>query len=199
MRIERLAVNRVRVTVTSAELEGFNMNVEQLRPNSRELHSFLFNIMETIREETDFNPYNGQVVVEAMPSSDGISIIVSKIHDGAVRIPHKTSGRIKSVTPHIKKSPPAIFFFEETDDLCGALVRTDKKALLQGALYKDEKGYFLILKNIHRYPKSEGVLLEFASRQVRRKLQESFICEHCKLIAETEQLADMAKKIEELL
>ena len=38
--------------------------------------------METIREETGFNPYNGQVVVEATPSQDGISILVKRLNKG---------------------------------------------------------------------------------------------------------------------
>lgn len=199
MRIERLAVNRVRVTVTSADLEGLNMNIEQLRPNSKELHSFLFNIMETIREETDFNPYNGQVVVEAMPSSEGVSIIVSKIHEGAVRMPLRARGRIKSVTPHIKRRPPLIFFFEEMDDLCGALVRIDEKALLSSALYKAENGYFFTLPSTPRFHEAFGVLAEFASRQVRRILQDNFIKEHYTVVAEAEGLVNMAQGIKKLL
>lgn len=199
MRIERLAVNRVRVTVTSADLEGFNMNIEQLRPNSKELHMFLFNVMETIREETDFNPYNGQVVVEAMPSSEGISIVVSKIHDGAVRNPVKARGRIKSVTPHIKKRPPLIFFFREMDDLCGALARIDREALLKSALYRADKGYFFIIGNVSRNSEAFGVLAEFSSRQVRRSLQESFIREHYDVVAEAEDLAKMAEGVRTLL
>lgn len=199
MRIERLAVNRVRVTVTSADLEGFNMNIEQLRPNSKELHMFLFNIMETIREETDFNPYNGQVVVEAMPSSEGISIVVSKIHDGAVRTPIKARGRIKSVTPHIKKRPPVIFFFEEMEDLCGALARIEHEALLKSALYRSEKGYFFVFRNARYYKEAFGVLTEFSTKQISRRLAESFIREHYDVVAEADSLVSMAEGIKTLL
>lgn len=198
MRIERLKGNRVRVTVTAADLMGLNINIEQLRPNSKELHAFLFNIMETIKEETDFNPYNGQVVVEAMPSSDGISIIVSKIHEGAVKTPIKAKGRIKSVTPHIKKSPPGIFFFEEMDDLCGALVRLEESVLLKSKLYKSDKGYFFILPNAARFSNACGVLAEFSQRQIRRTLQEKFICEHYTPIANAESLVTMAEGIKKL-
>ena len=72
MRIEKLNKDKIKVTLTTAELINLDIDVKRLSPDSKELHTFLFHIMETIREETGFNPYNGQVVVEATPSQDGI-------------------------------------------------------------------------------------------------------------------------------
>ena len=60
MRIEKLAENKIKVTLTAADLSRLNIDIKQLTPASRELHTFLFHIMETVREETGFNPYNGQ-------------------------------------------------------------------------------------------------------------------------------------------
>lgn len=63
MRIEKLNKDKIKVTLTTAELINLDIDVKRLSPDSKELHTFLFHIMETIREETGFNPYNGQVVV----------------------------------------------------------------------------------------------------------------------------------------
>lgn len=44
MRIERLAENKVKVTLTGDDLSGFDINVKKLSKNSTELHSFLFKV-----------------------------------------------------------------------------------------------------------------------------------------------------------
>ena len=60
MRIEKLNKDKIKVTLTTAELINLDIDVKRLSPDSKELHTFLFHIMETIREETGFNPYNGR-------------------------------------------------------------------------------------------------------------------------------------------
>ncbi len=56
MRIEKLNKDKIKVTLTTAELINLDIDVKRLSPDSKELHTFLFHIMETIREETGFNP-----------------------------------------------------------------------------------------------------------------------------------------------
>lgn len=55
--------------------------------------------METIREETGFNPYNGQVVVEATPSQDGISILVKRLNKGIKKITEEQFKKVVSCQP----------------------------------------------------------------------------------------------------
>lgn len=196
MRIERLSDSRIRVTLTTADLMGLNITIEQLRADSKELHAFLFNIMETIKAETGFNPYNGQVVVEATPYSEGISIVISKIHTSASEVGRQK--KIKSITPHIKKSEPEIFYFECMDDLCAALVETEKEALIKGSLYKLENEYCIILNSERKNLKSRNVLLEYAMRRKLGIAHESFVKEHGRLIAEMENLVVMTEKIKNL-
>ena len=52
MRIEKLNKDKIKVTLTTAELINLDIDVKRLSPDSKELHTFLFHIMETIREET---------------------------------------------------------------------------------------------------------------------------------------------------
>ena len=86
MRIEKLNNDKVVVTLTTADLTTLDIDIKQLSPNSKELHTFLFHIMETIHKETGFNPYSGQVVVEATPSSEGITILVSRLNTAAKKV-----------------------------------------------------------------------------------------------------------------
>ena len=107
MRIERLNNDKIKVTLTTSDLVNLDIDMEQLTPDSRELHTFLFHIMETIREETGFNPYNGQVVVEASPSRDGMSIVVSRLNTNSSRITRqqfKNASGVKAVPKRSEKT-----------------------------------------------------------------------------------------------
>ena len=72
MRIERLSDTRIRVTLTTADLVGLDINIEQLRPDSKELHSFLFNIMETIKEDKKNHGLGGKIVKRIVKKYRGV-------------------------------------------------------------------------------------------------------------------------------
>lgn len=198
MRIIRLSDSKVQVTLTTADLVGLDVDIDELKPNSKELHSFLFNIMETINEETDFNPYNGQVVVEAMPSSEGICIIVSKIHMLRTDCEKKPNRKIKSITPHIKKDTGYTFYIDNIDNVCSVLKETNDAALVDSALYKLDGKYCYILKNVKKHSSAFGVLVEFSSKHSSRPMQTDFIAEHGTLIAKSDSLIRMADGVRQL-
>ena len=84
MRIEKLNKDKIKVTLTTAELINLDIDIEKAfaRFKKNYIH-FLFHIMETMAGKKQvFNPYNGQVVVEATPSQDGISILVKRLNKG---------------------------------------------------------------------------------------------------------------------
>lgn len=199
MRIEKLADNRVRVTLTAEDLSLMDINIESLTPDSRELHTFLFHMMETIREETDFNPYNGQVVVEATPSKDGISIIVSKI-EKEKRITREQFGKIKSIKPKpVKKELEfRMYYFEDFEILCDALLSVQKEALRGSSLYRIGNTYCFMLGNDKKFQPSSYILSEFALRSCRFPMQSEHIIEHWTLVANGSKLADMAEGISAL-
>lgn len=192
MRIEKLTDNRIKVTLTSADLMSLNINIKQLTPDSKELHSFLFHVMETIHEETDFNPYSGQVVVEATPAHDGISIIVSKLC--AEREVRKQPRKITSVRPKQKNSHTELkaYYFDDFEALCEALVRLRSSALLCGKLYRTGNDYCLIMTRLER---SDYILSEFSSDKSSYSMQAEHIMEHWELVAAGEKLLSMAQGI----
>lgn len=109
MRIEKLNKDKIKVTLTTAELINLDIDVKRLSPDSKELHTFLFHIMETIREETGFNPYNGQVVVEATPSQDGISILVKRLNKGIKKITEEQFKKVVSKIRMLKHKNVLVF------------------------------------------------------------------------------------------
>ncbi|MCD8180395.1 MAG: adaptor protein MecA [Firmicutes bacterium] len=197
MRIEKLNSDKIKVTLTSADLINLNIDVEQLAPDSKELHTFLFHIMETIREETGFNPYSGQIVVEAMPSRDGIIIIVSRLKSSPAK------ERInKSAAVRVKKKTPAgteIFYFESFDDMCAAITETDECSLAAGSLYKLNNTYCFTIKNEPKHMKCIHTMNEFSAKKSAYPLQTAYIKEHGKLIAKGDELVNMVDKIRRLI
>ena len=200
MRIERLNSDKIKVTLTMADLISFDIDIAELSPNSKELHNFLFNIMETIRVETGFNPYNGQVVVEATPSSEGMSIVVSRIKSGSSKITRSDIKRGVTITAkQKKKTDTEIYYFEVFDDLCGALVLLSEEILLKSSLYKLGETFCYILRASGETAKGRAVLSEFSSKKSKYPLQLTYIIEHGILVAEYEKLADMAENIKRLV
>lgn len=200
MRIERLTDNRIKVTLTAADLTNLDISINQLTPNSKELHTFLFHIMETVREETGFNPYSGQVVVEATPSGGGISILISKLNCEKERITREQFRKISSIKPKIKNKAIALdtYYFDSFDDLCGALLRMEDGAVQNGKLYRFESEYCLILKNGKNFRQSSYALSEYSKKRAVNVLNAEHIMEHWTLIAAGERLRTMVDGIVKL-
>lgn len=204
MQIERLEENKIQVILTTADLTSMNIDINSLNAESVELNSFLFHIMERIKEETGFNPYGGQVLMEAMPmGDDGISILVSKVHNDSDKISLEQFKRIKALRPKRTVEKDAIetaeyvevFYLESFDDVCDALMRLSHEALMLCALYKLNSTYsILIVKNSVTFVDID-ILSEFSHRRSYYPLQEVYIREHGELIAKGRHLVSMAKGI----
>ena len=199
MRIERLNSDKVKVTLTTADLINLDIDMEQLTPDSRELHTFLFRIMETIREETGFNPYNGQVMVEASPSRDGMSIVISRLATPAKRVTKRqfyTASGVKVATKQAEKT--SIFYFDNFSDLCGALVRIEGASLVCATLYRLNSTYCFTIPNKPCHKQCIHIMLEFSAKQSAHPMQMTYIKEHGTLVAKGTKLFEMTEKIKQL-
>ena len=182
MRIEKLNKDKIKVTLTTAELINLDIDVKRLSPDSKELHTFLFHIMETIREETGFNPYNGQVVVEATPSQDG------------------RSKKVVSVKPKKKElGTECVFYFETFNDMCGAISEMDKSILSKASLFKLNKTYCILIRNDNENMRGINVIREFTERMSIYPLQNEYIKEHALLVAKGQKLVEMAENVKRLM
>ena len=200
MRIERLNSDKIKVTLTLQDLISFDIDITELSPNSKELHNFLFSIMETIRVETGFNPYNGQVVVEATPSDDGMSILVSRIKKDSGKITRSDIRRGVTIKAKRKNRTEAeIYYFEVFDDLCAALALLSEEILLLSSLYKLNGTFCYIMPSMAQSTQARAVLAEFSSKKSRYPMQPAYITEHGILVAKHENLVNMAENIKRLV
>lgn len=206
MRIERLNENKVKVTLTSDDLNCYDINLQKLHYNSTELHSFLFRIMETIHRETGFNPYNGQIVVEAQSNGSGLSIVISKVRTAVQRVTEITEGN-KKIKAKIKEKRTGtnIYYFETFDDMCAAVSVMDEKVHEGSALYKyNDKYYYLLdfenpqLQDKDLLCETISILAEFAKIGSSSDLRYVHIKEFGSSVAEGESLVAMAQGLQKI-
>ena len=196
VRIEKLELNKVKVIVYPVDLNDMNINIKTLRPDSPQLHTFLFEVMERVKKETGFNPYSGQIVVEALPMEDCVELTVTKISEKKPRDAMKSKPkRVRAVLKN-KEDTNTLYTFESFDNLCKALMCLNESVLNSASYYRIENNHLLNLKNVTL--ETHTVLREFMSDFDNSKLNENFLREHGELIAENDRLITMAKGISDL-
>ncbi len=199
MRIEKLTKDKIKVTLTTTDLVNLNIDIDSLEPDSKELHTFLFHIMETIREKTGFNPYSGQVVVEATPSNDGMCILISRINNMSKKISRKQFNRVSAVRAKEKATEiNHVFYFDNFEDLCSALKETDKNSLKTACLYQLNNTYCFIIKHEVEHVACLSVMCEFSAKHTAYSMQPKYINEHGILVAKGVQLVNMAENLRQL-
>lgn len=197
VQIEKENSNKIKVTLQPLDLREMNISIENLKPNSPQLNRFLYEIMEKVREETGFNPYNGQIVVEAVPRNEGIVLTVTRLEPAAAPTAKAAikKGKFKAV---VKKQNEAktVFFFDVFDDLCRALTMLSENTLKKSDYYSMGKSNILVICGAERMEKY--ILKEYASSFKNSIVFESHLKEYAKHIAGGDKLVSMAKGIAEI-
>lgn len=178
MRIEKIELNKIKITLLCEDLQMYNINVKKINPDSPELHTFLCEMMKIVRSETNFNPYEGQVVVEATPSGDGLVLMLSKL--GEIQ----AKPRIRRIRAY-KKAP------EQKEYICiflnfGMLGEYFKICThLSGAsLYEMNEKFYLIFSS----DSPDSRLREFGRLKQSSEISKSYLAEHGKHIAKGKNL-----------
>ncbi len=196
MRIEKLEFNKIKVTVFPVDLIDMNVSMKNLRPDSPQLHSFLSDIMEKIKEETGFNPYSERTVVEASPVGDCMVLTVTKICE---KKESSDRGAKKNVRAVLKKKThkKRVYFFESFDDMCEAICQISDETLVNSICYELQNKYAFAAAMDSE--KEIGIMREFSSSCDVHYLASDFLGEHGRVIAEGEKLVNMARGIRGLI
>ncbi len=189
MKIERVDGNRsIRVLLTQNDLSEMNINIRTLTSDSPELHSFLFKVMDFIKEETGFNATSGQIVVEASPSDDGVVLTVTRV------LPERKVKKINPKNVRVKKKTGAkkMYRFADFKALSAYLCEARTDDLLQMKLFECADTFFAITD------KTDYILTEFAQLLPPIGTNSIFLSEHGRIVAENENLVKMAEEIKKL-
>lgn len=194
MKIEKFENDKIKVTLTLEDLTLYDITGEAVSPDSPKLHKFLFQIMESVKEKTGFNPYNGQVVVEAVQDTTGITLFISKLKTiEEIDIKKPSPKKIKSVKVNIHKNR---YIFKSFDSLCDAFRMLSEEDLKNSSLYKYDDKFYISVPS--KKASLNSVLREYCDKVLEASFSDLFLKEHGKLIARDEKLVSMAKGIKAL-
>ncbi|MBQ3124675.1 MAG: adaptor protein MecA [Clostridia bacterium] len=223
MRIKKISSDKIVVQLTDTDLEYFDLDIDENVPQAADLHNFLFEVMELVKTETGFDPYHGgQVVVEATTSPDGMSLIISKIHNNKKRVSRDEFAKIKSVKvkntavkptqsdmaelaecvgiPRTKRkkrvSENAVFIFESFSDFEAVVNVLDTFDFAFASLYRNGEQYALISRAFT--VQERNIISEYATNCIRNDVVAFDINEGWTLVAKDNVLAEMAENLKEI-
>lgn len=79
MKIEKLNLNKLKITIFKEDFTKWDMDFAKITPESQELKDVFLIVLKEIPKETDFEVKNARLVVEAAKEDDFLIMTVSKI------------------------------------------------------------------------------------------------------------------------
>ncbi len=208
MHIERLDRNKLRILLSNMDFEDFSVSKKELATDRDVLRSFILKLMDTINEETDFNPYNGNIVIQAKEHDEGMSITISKslFSKKYTKEELQNARHIKAVSKDkscIKRRELFnIYKFSNFEDMCKALILVDDFIHKNSSLYNYNGTYCYMMVINDRFAKHEKLLCEslnifneYSDSSQTSNIKTNHIKEHGKLVAEGEKLVSMVAGI----
>ena len=191
MKIEKIENDKIKVSLTEEDLVFYDLSQDTVTPDSPKLHKFLFEIMDSVVKQTGFDPYSGQVVVEAFQHKSGITLLISKLKTVGQTIEPKKAKTVR-ISKNIRKNR---YIIENFHSLCKALALTSFSELKNSSIYKyEEKWYVTVFAGRN---KINCILSEFCD-SIAENMTEVFLTEHGELVAKGDNLISMVKGIKSL-
>ena len=217
LRIKKISSDKIIVQLTDSDLEYFDLDIDRSQPQAADLHKLLFEVMELVKTETGFDPYNGgQVIVEASMSQNGMSLIISKIRSRKQKMTREEFSKVKSVSvksgltaEDIRKiadnlkpckktiSKKSILIFDSYEDLETAMCVVPCEEFNSAKLYRRGGRYAVVYKKAPEC-KSENILSEYSVHTLRNDIVANSINESWDLVTHGCGLMDMADNIRKM-
>lgn len=165
MKIERIGHNKLKITVTGAELLSHGISLASFSPDSPSVQDFFYDLMKHAESELDFSMDEGRVLIEAMPlPNESIIIFLTKPDASVPPMPGLRRVRCRVKSPKAVPQKTICYRFESFDDLC-ALCHEWRYTGEKSSLYCLRDTYYLTISFPHRSPDEKfarSQLLEFA-------------------------------------
>lgn len=148
MKIEKLAEDKIKITITMDDLEARNIDLDSFIYNSPESQDLFWDLMIEAEKEYGFDVNDSMIYVEASASNSGnFTFIVTKTEEKptfkiGVNKYSKDSVKLKrKKIPYFFKN--GIYKFETFDDVCAFCKNANDKNILDTTLYSYENNYYL--------------------------------------------------------
>jgi len=155
MKIERIDDNRIKITISLADLEERNIDLSSLNYNSPEAQELFWDMMEEAEIRFGFDISDSQLLIEPVPDSDaGFIVIITKVNDEEENfesIQKYIKNKFKRNDLKVKKknrkiySSLLIYSFKDFDDLCELCKKISPLYCGDSSLYKIKSTYYLVM------------------------------------------------------
>ncbi len=191
MKIEKINENKIKVTISSNDLEERNIDLNALNYNSPAAQELFWDMMEQAEVEFGFNASDSQLCIEAVPDSrEGFIITITKLDEEGdfESIQKYIKNRFRKSDLKIKRktrkicSAIMIYSFNSFDDICALSDNVESLYSGDSTLYRLKNVYYLVLtKNSFSSPdikRFEAVLSEFGRKVSNVGFYEGYLNEH---------------------
>jgi len=155
MRIEKITENKIRITLNLEDLKENNIDLHSFMSNSPETQDLFLDMLEKAETEVGFKTSNYKLMIEAIATSEGNFILtITRILPEKNITPSKTpkkniKAKRKVVTPDKVLSVYKFNTFDDFCEFCTYLNSTVLKSRLKSSvLYAYNSEYYLVLNNI---------------------------------------------------
>ena len=204
MKIEKLSINKIKITVSQCDLSDWNMSLENFRPDSPHVREFLKLLIAQAKAETGLNVPGDTVMVEAMPIDNDFVFFVTWLDKGGAnqstkrdlrrRLQNKEYRAIKKPTAVPPVRDDVVCRFDSFDAFADMLKASNDPAKFAACtLYKYDSAYYLVVPaGVEGLLQIAAILSEFGNI-VYEKHRASFLGEHGTFIAKDEDFVRILK------
>lgn len=168
MQIKKINNDKLKVILSSNDLDEKNIDVDSFLANSLESQDLFFEILDLAEEQYDFNIEDNKAIVEAINLDNNLFIL--------------TITKLKSDFKNSYNTSLKIFCFENMDNIFTIynILNKNNANLENTYIYEFNNKYYLLLNNIS--DNIENILLEYSSPINNPLFFESILIEHAKRI-----------------
>ena len=149
MKIEKIAEDKIKITITIDDLAARNIDLYSFMYNSPESQDLFWDVMNEAEREYGFNVDDSMIYVEASTSGGGnFTLIVTKTKEKpTIKLNPSKSTPKENIKLKRKKIPSylkdGIYKFDSFEDICNFCKSVDARAIVDSVLYKMNETYYL--------------------------------------------------------
>lgn len=178
MQIEQKDGGRVKITLNIEDMKKYDITFAELDYNRIDTKRIVWELLSKARNETGFEFYGGNLLVEAFPEPDGGCVLYFSAVNNSGR-----NGRLRLCRGLFG---PYIFKFKNCGDMMNACYELKKvmgRHILKSELYEYDGCYFLALYSVSKLDASvRNVISEYGSVYGEGR-RITYIAEHGKLLS----------------
>lgn len=193
MKIEKLGIGKIKVTVSHTELDTWNINPGAISPDSPQLKEFIGSMIARSAGETGIELSGSNVLVEARPQGDDFVFIITTVGSDTDKMHReilKTIKRQKLINGEYKaaaktESTHTYYSFDTLAGFADMLGCAGCDVFENTTLYRGDKIYLLAIEKTHPfYDRCCAILSEHAKRLPDR-LGDIYTGERARVFAES--------------